>query len=188
MYRQLPNILTIARMIITILMVFYYLSNVSYKFEILYCAFVIASVSDFFDGYLSRKLNAISNLGRCLDPISDKLLLITALFILVDANFISFIIAFIFVAREMIISGLREFLALEQVNLPVSKLAKWKTVFQLTGIAMCFFENAPGILNLFPGFIIENMSSITNVTLIIAVILTLYTGFIYIFQSRKFLK
>jgi cardiolipin synthase len=197
---KIPNMLTIGRMIGTIFMVFYYYFATFYKFEMLWFIFFLASVSDYFDGYISRKFNAVSNFGKCLDPISDKLLLITALLILVDAKLINLIIAFILIGREIIISGLREFLSLQNVELPVSRLSKWKTAFQLLGVGMCFFSNAyyitSGYLNHFADFtllapltyVIENIEIATNVILVIAIYTTLHTAFSYICSSAKYLK
>jgi cardiolipin synthase len=197
---KIPNILTIGRMVGTVFMVYYYYFATFYKFEILWFVFFLASISDYLDGYISRKFNAVSNFGKCLDPISDKLLLITALIILIDAKLINLLVAFILIGREIIISGLREFLSLQNIELPVSRLAKWKTSFQLFGVGMCFFSNAyyltSGYLKHFGDFIIlapltyiiENTEIATNIILVIAVYTTLHTAFSYIRSSAKYLQ
>ena len=197
---KVPNILTIGRMLGTLLMVLYYCFFESYKFEILWTIFFISAISDFFDGYLSRKFNATSNFGKCLDPISDKLLLITAIFLLIDAKQINLFVAFALMGREIVISGLREFLALQKVELPVSRLAKWKTMFQLVGVGMCFFVKADaiiffvlnacnGILVLMPiTLLFENLEVFKNLILALAVYTTLHTGVSYLYSSSKYLK
>jgi CDP-diacylglycerol--glycerol-3-phosphate 3-phosphatidyltransferase len=101
--KKVPNLITLSRMVGAAFMVLYYYFGESYKFEILWIIFSLAGISDFLDGYLSRKWNVTSNLGKCLDPISDKLLLITSLLILVHARVIDLIIAFILMGREIII-------------------------------------------------------------------------------------
>jgi CDP-diacylglycerol--glycerol-3-phosphate 3-phosphatidyltransferase len=158
--------------------------------------FVHSSISDFFDGYLSRKWNAVSKFGTCMDPISDKLLLIISVVILIDAKAINIIVAFILIAREIIISGLREFLALSKINLPVSRIAKWKTAFQLIAIAGCFLIKSEVIINgLSPFFTLPpfnlfflHLEFITQIALLLAVYTTLHTGVLYIWKSRHHLK
>ena len=192
----IPNFLTLSRVLATIFMCFYYYFEMPFKYEVLFITFVLSSISDFFDGYLSRKWNVISNFGTCMDPISDKLLLIIALVILVDAKAINIIVAFVFITREVIISGLREFLALSKVALPVSRLAKWKTAFQLIGLSGCFLIKGSEItmflsskLN-FPPFDIFflNLKVITHTIVLLAVYTTIHTGALYIWKSRAYLK
>lgn len=196
--RKIPNFLTVARMIGTIFMVFYYLYG-SYKFDVLWVLFTVLSISDFFDGYISRKFNATSNFGKCLDPISDKLLLLTTLFIVVDAGILHIVFAFLLMAREITISGLREFLALERIELPVSRLAKWKTAIQLVAVGTCFFVKADCILAsyqmylsdfiiLYPlTFLIDNIYAFMYVMLYLAIYTSFHTACVYIYKSRKFL-
>jgi CDP-diacylglycerol--glycerol-3-phosphate 3-phosphatidyltransferase len=167
-----------------------------FKYEVLFVTFVLSSISDFFDGYLSRKWNVISNFGICMDPISDKLLLIIALVILVDAKAINIIVAFVFITREVIISGLREFLALSKVALPVSRLAKWKTAFQLIGLSGCFLIKGSEItmflsskLNFTPfDIFFLHLDVITHAIVLLAVYTTIHTGVLYIWKSRTYLK
>lgn len=197
---QIPNILTVGRVLLTIIMVLYYYFGRHYIYEVLWSIFAIASISDFFDGYLSRKFKAVSNFGKCLDPISDKLLLITSIILLVNSNSINILIAFTLMGREIIISGLREFLASQNVSMPVSNLAKYKTAFQLLGVGMCFFIKGDLFVNfylthlaqyivLYPlTFIFYNLYETTLVVLLIATYTTLHTGLLYIIHSIKYLK
>ena len=193
---SIPNFLTISRVIATVFMVFYYYFNTPFKYEVLYVIFVISSISDFFDGYLSRKWNVVSKFGTCMDPISDKLLLIISILILVDAKAINIIVAFVLITREIIISGLREFLALSKIDLPVSRIAKWKTAFQLIAIAGCFLIKSEAIITTVSPFFtlpilnlfFPNLELITSIALAIAVYTTLHTGILYIWKSRQYLK
>lgn len=196
--KKIPNFLTITRMIGTIFMVFYYLYG-SHTFDVLWILFTLFSISDFFDGYISRKFNATSNFGKCLDPISDKLLLLTALFIVVDAKILHIMFAFLLMSREIIISGLREFLALEKIELPVSRLAKWKTALQLIALGMCFFLKADAtimyyntyfadILIFYPlTLLIQNLEVAMYFTLACAIYTSFHTAIIYIYKSRQYL-
>lgn len=99
--------------------------------------FAIAAITDYFDGYFARALKVQSNFGKCLDPIADKLLVIVAIVMLINFNnhdFSILIPGLIIICREVLVSGLREFLAELHVSVPVSKLAKYKTAVQMTAI------------------------------------------------------
>ena len=99
--------------------------------------FAIAAITDYFDGYFARTLKAQSNFGKCLDPIADKLLVIVAIVMLInfsDRNLWILIPGLIIICREVLVSGLREFLAELRVSVPVSKLAKYKTMVQMVAI------------------------------------------------------
>ena len=131
----LPNLLTYAR-IIVIPAVFWLIYTGESDFEnFVACGlYALACITDYFDGYFSRKWKITSELGRFLDPIADKLLVAATLFALVLARFDSLwisVIALVIISREIFVSGLREYLGNRQVKMPVSKLAKWKTASQL---------------------------------------------------------
>ena len=143
---NLPNILTISR-IVVIPLIFMSIYFTSYAWAMLAgILFVAASITDYLDGYLARAWNETSAFGRLLDPIADKLLVATALVvILAKKNMytldITIIPAFVILCREILVSGLREFLREVNVGLPVTKLAKWKTAFQMTALAMMLFKD-----------------------------------------------
>jgi CDP-diacylglycerol--glycerol-3-phosphate 3-phosphatidyltransferase len=196
---KIPNFLTLSRIGATIFMVFYYLYAKSNIFEVLFWVFVVAGFSDYFDGYFSRKLKATSNFGKCLDPISDKLLLIASLFILIDAKLINLLVAFTLMTREIIISGLREFLSLQKVPLPVSRLSKWKTSFQLIAVGYCFFLGSPITPCYYEAFtqyaifypikfIVDNAVIGRDIFIILAVYTTIHSGVSYIYHSARYLK
>jgi cardiolipin synthase (CMP-forming) len=192
MRSKLPNIITSFRVLSSFFITLYYFLKLPFYNEVVFFIFVLSSISDFFDGYLSRKWNVVSKFGQCLDPISDKLLTITALIILVDAKGINLIFSFLIIAREIVISGLREFLSLQSITLPVSKLSKWKTGFQLTGLSMCFFAQSKHFpvltekyITFFPPFkfFVQNIQIISFYVTLVAVILTVYTAAQYISKS-----
>jgi cardiolipin synthase (CMP-forming) len=143
--------------------------------------YVIAAITDFFDGYLARKWHLSSSLGRMLDPIADKVLVAVILLVL-SADGILFgghiWAAIIILSREVLVSGLREYLGQLRVSVPVTKIAKWKTTCQL--VAIGFLVAGPAgdkILGPYADYHI--VSWIGIVGLWIAAGLTLYTGYDY---------
>lgn len=170
-----PNILTLARIAV---IPFYVASAAWPDNSLVWVAlgiFITASITDFLDGYLARSTNQVTAFGRFLDPLADKLLIIIALIVLVWTTAISgwsIIATLVIVAREIIISGLREFLAGVEMKVPVSKLAKWKTTFQMIAIAFLTvaFVAPPWAF----------ASQIGTLALWIAATLTLITGYDYL--------
>jgi CDP-diacylglycerol--glycerol-3-phosphate 3-phosphatidyltransferase len=135
--KKIPNFLTTFRLaIIPILILSFYIPGMIANI-IAAVLFAIAAITDYFDGYFARTLKAQSNFGKCLDPIADKLLVIVAIVMLInfsDRNLWILIPGLIIICREVLVSGLREFLAEIRVSVPVSKLAKYKTAVQMTAI------------------------------------------------------
>jgi cardiolipin synthase len=133
--------------------------------------FTVAAVTDFFDGYLARSWSMQSQLGRMLDPIADKLLVGAAILMLVHFDRAPILPALVILCREILVSGLREFLAEVQVGLPVSRLAKWKTGVQMTAIGFLLAGTAA------PWWLFAD--SVGSYGLWLAAALTLITGFDY---------
>jgi cardiolipin synthase len=137
--------------------------------------FALAAITDFFDGYLARAWAQQSNLGRMLDPIADKLLVAAVLLALTRVGTIagySLWAALVILCREILVSGLREFLAELRVSVPVSQMAKWKTTIQM--IALAFLLAGPAGDKLVGG-----VTEVGIALLWAAAILTLYTGYDY---------
>jgi CDP-diacylglycerol--glycerol-3-phosphate 3-phosphatidyltransferase len=144
---------------------------------IAFAIFAAAAITDYFDGYLARAWGEQSSLGRMLDPIADKLIVAAVLLMLVaDRTIASWSIwaAIVILSREILVSGLREFLAELRVSVPVSRLAKWKTTLQLVAVGFLIVAQAGDVL-LPPGL----TRSIGLALLWIAAVLTLYTGYDY---------
>ena len=101
-------------------------------------------IFDYFDGYLARQRNETSAFGRLLDPIADKLLVASALVVILAKHMVCFEVSFVpvivILCREILVSGLREFLREVNVGMPVTRLAKWKTGFQMAALGMIFFN------------------------------------------------
>ena len=180
MLKKIPNILTIGRIIIVPFFVLaFYLPG--FYGDLTACVlFVIASFTDFLDGMLARMMGEESKLGELLDPIADKIIVATALILLVMSGTIKHyevIAAIIILTREILISGLREFLARGQIKLPVTNLAKLKTFLQMVAIALLLTgETGNKILN----FQDYNAQTIGMILLWLSAFLTLYTGYEYL--------
>ncbi|MDF2372267.1 MAG: CDP-diacylglycerol--glycerol-3-phosphate 3-phosphatidyltransferase [Rhizobiaceae bacterium] len=143
--------------------------------------YVVASITDFFDGYLARIWNQTSNIGRMLDPIADKLLVSSILLLLAAAGTIagwSIWAAIIILCREILVSGLREYLAMLKVSVPVTWLAKWKTTLQM--IAIGFLLAGPA-----GDKIIPYTTELGIILLWVAAVITMYTGYDYFRAGLK---
>mgnify|MGYP001189547335 FL=1 len=177
---KFPNYLTIGRIIIVPVFVFAFYLPGFYGDVIPFALFVIASFTDFLDGLLARMYKEESKLGELLDPIADKIIVATALILLVmDGTIKNYevIAAIIILTREILVSGLREFLAGGKIKLPVSNLAKAKTFLQMFAIsALLTGETGNRIVN----FQDYNAQTIGMILLWLSAFLTLFTGYEYL--------
>ena len=177
---KFPNYLTIGRIIIVPIFVFTFYLHGFYGDILPFALFVIASFTDFLDGLLARMYKEESKLGELLDPIADKIIVATALLLLVMDQTIKnyeVIAAIIILTREILISGLREFLAKGKIKLPVSNLAKLKTFLQMFSISLLLLgDTGNKILN----FQDYNAQTIGIILLWLSAFLTLYTGYDYL--------
>ncbi|MFL2514492.1 MAG: CDP-diacylglycerol--glycerol-3-phosphate 3-phosphatidyltransferase [Alphaproteobacteria bacterium] len=176
----IPNIITFIRIFLIPIILYLLFSENPNIVLIAGLLFIVSSVSDYFDGYLARTLNQSSKLGTLLDPIADKLLIASVIVVLVDTGVISnihVVPAIIILLREIAISGLREFLAKFNTDMPVSKLAKYKTTFQMVSLS---------ILIISLGFELNDLLwNIGLITLWIAAIITLLSGYNYMVKGLK---
>ena len=183
MLKKIPNILTIGRITIVPFFVLAFYLPGFYGDLTAFALFVIASFTDFFDGMLARMLGEESKLGELLDPIADKVIVATALILLVMDGTIrhyEVIAAIIILTREILISGLREFLAEGKIKLPVSNLAKLKTFLQMVSISLLLTgETGNKILN----FQDYNAQTIGIILLWLSAFLNLYTGYEYLWKG-----
>ena len=177
---KIPNILTIGRIIIVPFFVISFFLPGFYGEIIPFLLFILASFTDFLDGLLARLYKEESKLGELLDPIADKIIVSAALILLVMNGTIQnyeVIAAIIILTREILISGLREFLSDVQVKIPVSNLAKGKTFIQMFSIAILLTgETGNKIIN----FEDYDAQTIGIILLWLSAFLTLYTGYDYV--------
>ena len=143
---QLPNVLTVGRILAVPLVValFYWTSN-PWADPLAAFVFIMAAITDWVDGYLARRLGVTTPLGAFLDPVADKLMVATALVLLVskDPHWIIVISAMIIVGREITVSALREWMAHlgARAKVAVSSLGKWKTIVQMVGLSFMVYRN-----------------------------------------------
>ncbi len=178
---KIPNILTIGRIIIVPIFVLSFFIPGIVGDLVPFFLFILASFTDFLDGLLARLYKEESKLGELLDPIADKILVAAALVLLVMNGIIKnyeVIAAIVILTREILISGLREFLATrKEASVPVSSLSKFKTFIQMFSIAILLTgETGNKIVN----FQDYNAQTIGIVLLWIAAFLTIYTGYDYL--------
>jgi len=189
---SIPNLLTYGRIIAVPLIVLCFfiegrLESSDFARWTAFWLFVAASVTDYLDGYLARIWNQTSNIGRMLDPIADKLLVASVLLLMAADGTIagwSIWAAIIILCREILVSGLREYLADLKVSVPVTRIAKWKTTIQMVAIGLLLV--GPAIDNLPPGTAeIGIVTGIGIALLWLAALITMYTGYDYFRAGLK---
>jgi cardiolipin synthase len=181
MFGSLPMALTFARIgAIPLLVALFYVEGDHWRY--LACAlYTAAAVTDYLDGYFARAWKQQSKLGRIFDPIADKLLVASTILLLVAFKRVAGIdvlAALVILCREVLVSGLREFLAELRAKLPVSRLAKWKTGMQMTALGFLIVGDAQPTAAL-------PILLIGEVLLWIAAALTLITGYDYLAEGLK---
>ena len=177
---QIPNILTIGRIIIVPIFVLTFFIPGFFGDLIPFFLFVIASFTDYLDGLLARLFKEESKLGELLDPIADKILVAAALILLVMNGVIKnyeVVAAIIILTREILISGLREFLAKGRIAMQVTSLSKLKTFIQMISIAILLTGNSGNKVINFQDY---NAQTIGIILLWLSAFLTLYTGYDYL--------
>lgn len=177
---NLPNMLTFARILAIPVIVALMVTDIAYFRWIALALYAAAAFTDFLDGYLARVLNQTSPLGRMLDPVADKLLVGALLLTLAwDHTFSAFdlIPATVILCREIFVAGLREYLGTENIVLPVSRLAKYKTTVQLIALGILIAEP-----------LLPELWLISDAFLWGAALLTILTGLNYWSGSQKHMK
>ena len=170
--KNIPNYLTIIRiLVIPIIVLSFYLENSKLAHQIGAVSFIFASITDFFDGYIARKFNIVSNFGELFDPIADKLLVGCVLIMLVKKGRVGEIPCLLILAREFLVAGLREFLAQIRVSVPVSRLAKVKTFVQMFALTILILGSK--------GSGISYLDLMGQIALWVAAALTVITGYSY---------
>ena len=183
---SLPNLLTLSRIVAVPLLVFLLWRPSPVDYLITFVLYCLVGITDYFDGYVARVQGKISRLGQFLDPIADKIMVAAVLMMLISSrkanpvpeiDGLHIIAALIILLREIIVSGLREFLAPLNVSMPVSALAKWKTTLQLVALGALILSGA------FPA---EEWVHATGLACLwAAAALTLLTGYDYLRVGLK---
>ncbi|MBU5346387.1 CDP-diacylglycerol--glycerol-3-phosphate 3-phosphatidyltransferase [Paenibacillus lautus] len=142
--------------------------------------FILASATDKLDGYIARKYNQITNLGKLLDPLADKLLISVALIMMVQSGMVATWIAVAIIAREFVITGLRMVASEQGIALSADSLGKLKMVLQVIAIAAVLLDNYP--------FQLVTMIQVDEFLMLAAVALTIYSGVHYLLNNYKLIK
>jgi cardiolipin synthase (CMP-forming) len=177
----LPNLLTLSRIMAVPLLVFLLWRPTPIDYAVTFVLYCLVGITDYFDGYVARAQGRISRLGQFLDPIADKIMVAAVLVMLIssrkanpipEVDGLHIIPALVILLREIIVSGLREFLAPLNVSMPVSTLAKWKTTLQLVALGALILGGA------FPAETWVHLVGLGSLWL--AAALTLITGYDYL--------
>lgn len=183
---NIPNLLTYGRILTVPLIVLCFFIEGHLKATdtarwVAFWLFAAASITDFFDGYLARIWQQTSNIGRMLDPIADKLLVSSVLLLMAADGTIagwSLWAAIIILCREILVSGLREYLAALKVSVPVTRIAKWKTTIQMIAIGFLIVGPAGDPY-------VPHTTLVGIVLLWAAALITIYTGYDYFRAGLK---
>lgn len=193
---NIANRITLARIFLVPVIMFFLLVNlnlptitfpelngkafvITYNQIIACLIFIIAAWTDSLDGYLARKRKLVSNLGKLLDPLADKLLVATVLISLVEMDKLDAIIAIIIISREFAVTALRQVALLEGVVIPASKWGKWKTATQITAIIALLINNFPFV---YINFRFDLLAAW------VAAIITIYSGIDYFLKGRNVIQ
>ena len=176
----LPNLLTLSRIVAVPVLVALLWAPSALEFALAFGLYALVCVTDYFDGWLARRMKSVSRLGAFLDPIADKIMVASVLLMLVSTRqegvepIISgphIVAALVILLREILVSGLREFLGGLQVSIPVSQLAKWKTTLQMVALGALILAGAVE-----GGWVL----GVGLVCLWAAAVLTVMTGWVYL--------
>ncbi len=166
-----PNKLTVLRMVLVpIFMVVYMLDSIPYHTYFAAAIFILASATDFLDGYLARKNNLVTNFGKFMDPLADKLLVTGALLCLMERDIVAFWVVMIIIAREFIVSGLRLVAVTKGIVIAAGSLGKLKTVTQLIAVSAAILALSPVLV---------------DALIYLSAFLTVLSGADYLIQNRK---
>jgi CDP-diacylglycerol--glycerol-3-phosphate 3-phosphatidyltransferase len=188
--RNLPNILSASRLIATVLVFILVLLNQPLMYLIATMLFVLASITDFFDGYLARRLKVVSSLGVFLDLTADKVFVSAILIALVQVGLVPAWVVFIIVTREFLVTGLRSIAAAKGKIIPAGIWGKQKTLITMVAIGLLLLARGLGAhsLSLFPLMLTFNSATLhfnelllllSNVLIVLAVIWTVFSGIEY---------
>lgn len=191
----LPNLLTLSRIFAVPLLAFLlWWPDWALGYLMAFGLYCLMGITDYFDGLLARSSGAVSRLGQFLDPIADKIMIAAVILVLTAQGVLRgpyvgdmhVIAGLIILIREFAVSGLREFLGALQVSVPVSRLAKWKTTFQLVSLgALILGKGMPWWNVTIGGFEANVPHTVGLTTLWAAAILTLVTGWDYLRTGLK---
>ena len=179
--QNVPNILTLGRILILPIIIALFFMDGALAAWIALTLYILACITDYLDGYIARRYEIVSAFGTFLDPIADKIFIASLLIALAGFGRLEglwLVPAIIILMREILISGMREFLGPKNIQLPVSKLAKWKTTVQMIALGFLVVGNYGDVL-------IPHTLFIGQILLAFAALLTVVTGWRYVTEGMK---
>jgi len=184
---NIPNILSLVRIILTPLFIILLFADIKMAKVFALLVFAIAAITDAYDGHLARKYNQITPEGKFLDPLADKILVLSAFISFALINIIDFWMVGIIIFRDLFVTGLRFIMSSRGFEFVTSKLSKYKTAFQLTIIILTLiFISIEGLdINIFiPTIVIIKEYKIIYILTAFTAIFTAYTGILYVYANR----
>ncbi len=175
--KNVPNIITLVRIISLPFLVFFLLAGTPLANIISLVIFILASLTDFLDGYIARRYNLVSNLGKLLDPLADKLLVASVLVTMTAAGEVSPIVVLIILTRELAVTGLRSIVASEGMVIAASKYGKLKTISQILAITTLIIARILTTTSVWP--------AVGTALLYIATFITVLSGIDYFYKARS---
>lgn len=193
---NVPNRITLCRIILSILLLVliifpmekigidfpeFKIANVIINSKYLICGviFMIASLTDFLDGYLARKYNLVTDLGKVMDAIADKVLVNGVLIVLAVEGYISVIVPVVIVSRDIFVDSIKMVAGQKSGAVGASKAGKFKTAFMLVGITLLFFQDIP--------FSLLGVNFVSRTIIMIATVLSVISGIQYYVKNKKYL-
>jgi CDP-diacylglycerol--glycerol-3-phosphate 3-phosphatidyltransferase len=176
---NLANKLTLIRIILVPIFMFVLLIKMPYGNFISAGIFILAAITDGLDGYVARKRNQVTKLGKLMDPLADKLLVTAALVSLVELRALAAWVAFIIIGREFLVTGIRAVAATEGIIISASRLGKYKTITQIVAIVATMVNNYPFELIKFP---------FQSIAMVVAVFFTIVSGVDYFMKAGPLIK
>ena len=189
----LPNQLTVLRIILTPIFFFLFLSGDPILIQVSLGVYIVAAITDWYDGWLARKFNYITEWGKFLDPLADKILTSAAFFAFVILGVLELWMVLVIVVRDFLITGLRAYADYRKITFSTSKSAQWKTFFQMTFIYyLLIIYTLKNVDYFYRGnskiFKILFDPDIIYYTMLFITLFTLYTGIQYLYKNKLLIK
>ncbi len=185
---NLANKITIARIILAPLFMIFLLMSIPFGEFVAFGLFIIASATDALDGYIARSRKQVTNFGKFLDPLADKMLIAAALIALVGLGNLNPLVAFVIIGREFAVTGLRVIAAGENVVISASNLGKLKTITQIVAISALMFQAGLESLVSVASERLDALTTIVNISLVLAVIITIVSGVDYFYKNKDIIR
>lgn len=186
---NLPNILTLFRLVLAALFVICLSFSIPWHNTAALIIFLLASLTDYLDGEIARRMNLITDFGKLMDPLADKILTASAFICLITFGLVPAWVVIVIISREFLITGLRLLASSKGIIMPAEKLGKHKTAWQM--ITIIYYLGLLSAAELLPSFILNPPNvwiTVGNVLTTIAAALTVYSGLAYFWKNRQLIQ